>query len=1044
VVVSYSDGRGTAESLTSAAVGPVANVNDAPSGLPTISGTASENQTLTANTTGIADADGLGAFSYQWQRNGADIAGAIASTYLLSDADVGANISVRVSYTDARGTAESVTSAQSPAVANVNDAPAGANTTVSAVEDLAYTFVTGDFGFSDPSDVPANNLAAVTITGLPGGGTLALSGVAVVAGQSVSAADIGAGKLKFTPAADANGAGYTSLSFQVQDDGGTAGGGIDLDLSANTLTINVTAVNDQPLIAVPGAQTTPLNTALLFSAANGTALSVADIDQATGGLAITLTATNGTLALATTAGLTGVAGNGSASVSFTGRADDVNTALDGLLFVPNSGFLGTAGLQLLVDDLGGTGTPGAIQATASVAIDVSYTAPTLTATSGTLAYAQGDPATVVDPGLTLAAGTLGSLTQAAVDISASYAGGQDVLEFDTLALPGGVSANWDAGAGTLTFTGSATASQYEALLRTVTYRNSSAAPSTATRTVTFSVDDGLGTAAADRQVAVVAVNDPNDAPSIAAPGPQSAVEDTALVFSTGNGNVISVSDPDLGAGALLVTLNVSQGTLTLSTTSGLTFASGDGSADTTMVFSGTLADISAALNGLAFMPLANVAGAASLSISASDQGGSGSGGAQSDAKTIAVSVAAVNDAPTGALSVTGGPAPGQTLVVDVSGIGDADGLGVLAYQWLQSADGGTSWTPIAGATAATYTLGAADLGTLLRASVSYVDGADTGEAVISGDIGPVTSATTNTTVSPTPELLPPTDLGTGTLTGATGSSGTTATTSSGSNSTTSSSTATTSTGTGATSGSTQSGGRQSPMSGGGFVPMGAGVAEGSGSLGQSGTQSTEGSSTISASATAARAAVAETRGSALTARFNPSVAISLGFAASEQAGPGPGSLSSLAPIGSGLSADGMSALDQRALASYRRTLGNSSWVDELDRMREQVDNSIKLESVMVGSSVAVSGTLSVGYVIWLLRGGLLMSSLLSSLPAWTTIDPLPVLGRSDQDEDQAGDEADPLERLFGKAKEALGLKREALPAAPPPVAPYEAADLPQS
>jgi hypothetical protein len=96
-------------------------------------------------------------------------------------------------------------------------------------------------------------------------------------------------------------------------------------------------------------------------------------------------------------------------------------------------------------------------------------------------------------------------------------------------------------------------------------------------------------------------------------------------------------------------------------------------------------------------------------------------------------------------------------------------------------------------------------------------------------------------------------------------------------------------------------------------------------------------------------------------------------------------------------------------------------------MREQVDNSIKLQSVMVGSGAAVTGTLSVGYVIWLLRGGLLVSSLLSSLPAWHAIDPLPVLGRTEQDEDE-GDEADPLERLFGKAKEAIGLKREPPPA----------------
>ena len=43
----------------------------------------------------------------------------------------------------------------------------------------------------------------------------------------MSVADISAGKLKFTPAANANGAGYASFTFQVQDDGGTANGGVD-------------------------------------------------------------------------------------------------------------------------------------------------------------------------------------------------------------------------------------------------------------------------------------------------------------------------------------------------------------------------------------------------------------------------------------------------------------------------------------------------------------------------------------------------------------------------------------------------------------------------------------------------------------------------------------------------------------------------------------------------------------------------------------------------------------------------------------------------
>ena len=59
--------------------------------------------------------------------------------------------------------------------------------------------------------------------------------------------------MKFTPAANANGAGYASFTFQVQDDGGTANGGVDLDQSANTMTINVTPVDDAPTFVIKDA-----------------------------------------------------------------------------------------------------------------------------------------------------------------------------------------------------------------------------------------------------------------------------------------------------------------------------------------------------------------------------------------------------------------------------------------------------------------------------------------------------------------------------------------------------------------------------------------------------------------------------------------------------------------------------------------------------------------------------------------------------------------------------------------------------------------------
>ena len=89
----------------------------------------------------------------------------------------------------------------------------------------------------------------------------------MTAGQFVACADITAGNSEFTPAANANGAGYASFTFQVQDDGGTANGGVDLDQSANTMTINVTSVNDAPA-GTNNTVTTLEDTTYTFAAAD--------------------------------------------------------------------------------------------------------------------------------------------------------------------------------------------------------------------------------------------------------------------------------------------------------------------------------------------------------------------------------------------------------------------------------------------------------------------------------------------------------------------------------------------------------------------------------------------------------------------------------------------------------------------------------------------------------------------------------------------------------------------------------------------------------
>jgi VCBS repeat-containing protein len=266
----------------------------------------------------------------------------------------------------------------------VNDAPAGTNNTVGTDEDTAYVFSAADFGFSDPNDSPGNTLSAVTITTLPAAGSLTLSGVAVTAGQSISVANINAGNLVFTPAANASGAGYASFTFQVQDNGGTANGGVDLDQSPNTLTINVSALNDAPTNTMPAPQATIQNTALVFSSGNGNQISITDIDAGSNPVRVTLTGTSGTITLNSVAGLSFITGDGTAdaTMTFTGTAANIDAALNGLSFSPTAGFSGTASLAITTNDQGNTGSGGALSASNTVNISVNASG-TPTATNDT-------------------------------------------------------------------------------------------------------------------------------------------------------------------------------------------------------------------------------------------------------------------------------------------------------------------------------------------------------------------------------------------------------------------------------------------------------------------------------------------------------------------------------------------------------------------------------------------------------------------------------------------------------------------------------------
>ncbi|WP_353110612.1 Ig-like domain-containing protein [Salinisphaera dokdonensis] len=134
----------------------------------------------------------------------------------------------------------------------------------------------------------------------------------------------------------------------------------------------------------------------------------------------------------------------------------------------------------------------------------------------------------------------------------------------------------------------------------------------------------------------ITVTPVDDAPQNNIPGTQTVPEDSVITFARANDNAISIQDVD--SDTATVTLTASDGSLTLSGTTGLTFTDGDGTNDAAMTFSGSLADINAALEGAQLSPTPDYVGNATLTV----ETGSGTP-ALTDTDTLQISYTPVAD-----------------------------------------------------------------------------------------------------------------------------------------------------------------------------------------------------------------------------------------------------------------------------------------------------------------------------------------------------------------------------------------------------------------
>ncbi len=178
-------------------------------------------------------------------------------------------------------------------------------------------------------------------------------------------------------------------------------------------------------------------------------------------------------------------------------------------------------------------------------------APTVTA-GAILNYTEGDPATVIDPTVTIADVDDTMLESATIQITGNLQAGSDFL---TATLGGGITGStWVPSTGTYTLTGSATVSQYQLVLRTVTFHNSSDTPSPLDRTITWTVNDGNANSAA--RTSTVQINTVNDAPTVTPISNQTIPED-----GTTGALAFTVNDVETAAGSLTVTATSSNTTI---------------------------------------------------------------------------------------------------------------------------------------------------------------------------------------------------------------------------------------------------------------------------------------------------------------------------------------------------------------------------------------------------------------------------------------------------------------------------------------------------
>ena len=592
----------------------------------------------------------------------------------------GTDTSRTISWIANDGTANSTTATSTVNITAVNDAPVvTAGATVGYTEQGTTVVLNSGLTLSD---VDNTTLAGATVSiggffvgdtlnftnqnGITGSynnttGILTLTGTASIADYQTALQSI-----TFSSASDNPTSFGTDTSRTIT---WTANDGA-LNSTAATSTLNITAVNDAPVVTAGATvgyteqgTAVVLNSVLTVSDADNTMLASATVSITSGRLA------GDTLNFTNQNGISGSYDSSTGVLTLTGSSSlaHYQAALESITFSSTSANPTSFGADTS-RTVTWTINDGALDsnaATSTVTITAVNDPPVVTA-GATVGYTERGTAAVLDASLTLSDPDNTSLAGATVSITSGFFAG-DTLNFTD---QNGITGNYNSGTGVLTLTGSASVADYQTALRSITFSSTSDNPTSfgtdTSRTITWAASDGaLNSNAATSTVNVTAVNDP---PVVTAGGTVSFTEQgTAAVLDAS----LTLSDPDnttLASATISITSGFFAGdTLNFTNQNGIS-GSYDGSTGIlTLTGSASIANYQTALRSITFSSPSDNPTNFGADTSRTISWTANDGILNSTTATSTVAVTAVNDAPVVTAGTTVGyTEQGTAAVLDVS------------------------------------------------------------------------------------------------------------------------------------------------------------------------------------------------------------------------------------------------------------------------------------------------------------------------------------------------------------------------------------------